>query len=58
MDKPKKNEKVGIRITEELRIKIQEEAMSQNRTESNMITTILEEYFDSKERFKKIAEKK
>jgi uncharacterized protein (DUF1778 family) len=58
MEKAKKTEKIGIRATEELRNLIKEEADIQNRSESNMIITILDEYFYNKKRIQQIAERK
>lgn len=57
-ERPKKGEQIGIRVTSELRQKIREEADALKRSESNFITIILEEYFENKDRLKKIAEKK
>ena len=58
VDNPKKIEQIGVRVTSELRQKIREEAERQKRKEAQMVTVILEEYFDSIDRVKKIAERK
>jgi predicted HicB family RNase H-like nuclease len=56
MDNPKKIKNFSIRITEDLHQKLQQEAASQKRKTANLATLILEEYFESQDRIKKIAE--
>jgi predicted DNA-binding protein len=56
--KPKALSRFSLRLPDELRARIQAEAEAQRRTESNMIKAILEEYFDTLDRPKKIAERR
>lgn len=58
MDEKEIKSKVSIRIPKDLREKILEEAKNQKRNETNMITVILEEYFENIDRIKKISAKK
>lgn len=58
MDNPKKAVQICVRITEELNEKIRQEAAIQKRKPANMINVILEDYFESKDRIKKIAERR
>jgi len=56
--KAKTTTQVTIRLTDEFRARIKAEAESQCRTESNMIKAILEDYFNTIDRAKKIAERR
>jgi|GEM_PF-3991414 len=49
---------LSIRIDEELKQKIHDEAILQRRNETNLVTVILEDYFENIDRTKKIAERK
>lgn len=57
-ERPLKTEQVSIRLSEELRKNINEEAALQKRKPANLMTIILEEYFENKERIKKIETKR
>jgi predicted DNA-binding protein len=57
-ERAKTNTQVTIRLTDEFRARIKSEADAQCRTESNMIKAILEEYFNTIDRAKKIAERR
>lgn len=58
MNTEKKSKQFSIRITNDLYQKIEQEAAEQKRKPASLATIILEDYFETKERFKKIAEKK
>jgi len=56
--KTKESARFSLRLTDELRSRIQAEAEIQRRTEANLVKAILEDYFYNLDRAKKIAEKK
>ncbi|GHV20666.1 hypothetical protein FACS189425_11260 [Clostridia bacterium] len=57
-DEAKKDIQFSIRVTSDLHDRVLEEAEDQKRTRNNMVRVILEEYFENKDRVKKIAERK
>ena len=58
MDTPKKTVLFSVRISDDLHQKLKEEAALQKRKTANLANLILEEFFESRDRLKKIAEKK
>jgi predicted DNA-binding protein len=54
----KANEQVTIRVTEELKTRLESEAKAQGRPLANYIKAIINEHIESQDRAKKIAERR
>lgn len=58
MSSEKTTNQITIRVTEELKTRLEAEAKAQGRPLANYVKAIINEYLDSTDRVKKIAEKK
>lgn len=56
--KEKANNRIGIRVTDDLRQKLEQRAEEEGRTMSNFIINTLTKYLDEIERAKEILNKK
>jgi predicted DNA-binding protein len=54
----KANEQITIRVTEELKSRLESEASSQNRPLANLVKAVLINYIETLDAPKKIAERK